>query len=385
MEHNLVILRGMKSICFLLLSLASCILCATFTGVSAQTSPSSQRETQPQPGTSQPRRVNSQPSSSQEPVGQEDDVIRINTDLTNLLFTATDKQNHFNTALREEDIRVLEDGIPQKLSSFERETDRLLSIALLIDVSASEEQTLPAEKRAARSFVETIVRSRKDEVALIPFTGDAFLEQPLTGNVISIYQAFERVDVALPLYMGSGRKISGLASGPGMRVPGEGSTAIWDAVAVTANEILAPGGDQRRRAIILLTDGQDTSSRLKRSEAIDRAVRAETVVYAIGIGDSKHYDGIDKDSLRTLAERTGGRAFFPKKEEDLKAAFEQIEQELRSQYLVTYSSSNKTRDGSYRKMSIELLNPELRKEQLKLTYRPGYFARGQSNSNESTH
>src|SRR4051812_22967673 len=321
LRHSLVVLCWMKSTFFLLsLALSVCLLCTTSTlrGL-AQTTPSA-------------------------PVGQDDDVIRINTDLTSLLFTATDKNNHFNTILREEDIRVLENGVPQKLTSFERETGRLLSIALLIDVSASEEETLPAEKRAARSFVETIIRSRKDEIALIPFTGDAFLEQPLTGNVISIYQAFERVDVAMPLYPGSGRKISGLASGPGMRVPGEGSTAIWDAIAVTANEILAPGSDQKRRAIILLTDGQDTSSRLKRSEAIDRAVRAETVVYAIGIGDSKHYEGIDKDSLRTLAERTGGRAFFPKKEEDLKAAFEQIEQELRSQYLVTYSSSNKKRD-----------------------------------------
>jgi VWFA-related protein len=322
-----------------------------------------------------PPNTDSQPSNNQETAQQDEDVIRINTDLTNLLFTATDKQNHFITTLREEDIQVLEDGVPQKLSSFERETDRLLSIALLIDVSASEEQTLPQEKAAARSFVETTIRSRKDEVALIPFTGDAFLEQPLTGNVISIYQAFERVDVALPLYLGSGRKISGLASGPGMRVPGEGSTAIWDAVALTAHEILAPSGDKRRRAIILLTDGQDTSSRLKRSEAIDQAVKAETVVYAIGIGDSKHYEGIDKDALRTLAERTGGRAFFPKKEADLRAAFEQIEQELRSQYLVTYSSSNKKRDGTYRKMSIEITNPEFRKEQLKLTYRPGYFAK----------
>lgn len=335
-------------------SLAFALFCSIFgASVAAQTSPSANE--------------------------QDEDVIRINTDLTNLLFTAADKQNRFITSLREEDIRVLEDGVPQKLSTFERETDRLLSIALLIDVSESEEHTLPQEKAAARSFVETIIRSRKDEVALIAFTGDAFLEQALTGNVISIYQAFERVDVAMPLYMGSGRKIGGLSSGPGMRVPGEGSTAIWDAVTVTANEILAPGGDKRRRAIILLTDGQDTSSRLNRSAAIDQAIKAETVVYAIGIGDNKNAEGIDRDALRTLAERTGGRAFFPKKEADLNAAFGEIEQELRSQYLVAYSSTNKKRDGMYRQMRIEIVNPELRKEQLKLTYRPGYFAKGPSN------
>lgn len=309
-------------------------------------------------------------------------MIRINTDLTNLLFTATDKQNHFITTLREEDIRVLEDGVPQKISSFERETDRLLSLAILIDVSASEERTLPDEKAAARSFIEKIVRSRKDEVALIAFTGDAFLEQPLTGNMINIYQAFERIDVALPEYLGSGKKISGLPSGPGIGVPREGSTAIWDAIAVTAHEILTPSGDKKRRAIILLTDGQDTSSRLKRSTAINEAIRDETVIYAIGIGDSKHFEGVDKDALRTLSERTGGRAFFPKKGADLEAAFEQIEQELRSQYLVTYSSSNKKRDGAYRKLSLEVANLELHKAELKLTYRPGYFAKGLSKAVE---
>lgn len=316
-------------------------------------------------------------SSHQQSTNQDDDVVRIDTDLTNLLFTATTKQNRFITTLQEQDIRVLEDGVEQKLSTFEHETDRLLSIALLMDVSASEEHTLPSEKAAARSFVETIIRSRKDEIALVAFTGDAFLEQALTGNVISIYQAFERVDVAMPLYPGSGPKIGGLASGPGMRVPGEGSTAIWDAVVVTAREVLARSPGQRRRAIILLTDGQDTSSRLKRSEAIDQAIKAETVVYAIGIGDSRA-EGIDRDALHTIAERTGGRAFFPKKETDLLEAFKQIEQELRSQYLVTYSSTNKKRDGSYRKLTIEVANPELRKEQLKLTYRPGYFAKDQT-------
>ena len=92
------------------------------------------------------------------------------------------------------------------------------------------------------------------------------------------------------------------------------------------------------------------------------------------IGDSDNYDGIEKDTLRKLSERTGGRAFFPKDEWDLRAAFAQIEQELRSQYLVAYSMTNKKRDGSFRKVQIEVVNPELRKQKLRLTYRQGYFA-----------
>src|SRR2546428_4523737 len=150
----------------------------------------------------------------QTPSGQDEDVIRTETDLTNLLFTATDKQNRFITTVQQEDIRVLEDGVPQKLFTFQRQTDRPLAIALLIDVSGSEERTLPQEKGAARSFVESVIRSSKDEAAVIPFSGSAFLEQGLTRDVFSIYRAPERVEVALPSYLGSGPRIGGIASGP---------------------------------------------------------------------------------------------------------------------------------------------------------------------------
>jgi Ca-activated chloride channel homolog len=321
---------------------------------------------------------------AQTPASQDDDVIRVDTDLTNLLFIATDKQNHFNTTLLQQDFRVLEDGVPQQLFTFQRETDRPLSLAFLIDVSGSEERTLSQEKGAARSFIETVMRSKQDQAAIIPFTDRAFLEQALTSNVIGIYQALERVDVAMPSYLGSGAPISGIGNRPGMGVPREGSTAIWDAVTLTANQILARAPNKRRRAIILLTDGWDTSSRIARDTAINQAIEAETVIYAIGIGDNR-YVGVPDDpwraeaDLRAVANGTGGRAFFPKKEADLKAAFAQIEQELRSQYLIAYSSTNKKRDGAYRRMQIEITNPALIKNKLKLRYRPGYFAKASRN------
>ncbi len=311
---------------------------------------------------------------AQTPSDQQDDVVRVDTDLTNLLFTASSKEARLITTLREQDFRVTEDGVPQKILTFQRETDRPLAIAFLIDVSASEERTLPQEKAAARAFIETIIRSSKDQAAIIPFTGSAFLEQGLTRDVFSIYRALERVEVAMPTYLGSGRAISGISSGPGSKAPPEeGSTAIWEAIALAAAEILEPSQGQRRRAIILLTDGIDTASRLPQREAINRALAAETVIYAIGIGDKKY--GIDKDAIRAVAEGTGGRAFFPKRETDLKAAFAEIEQELRSQYLIAYSSTNKARDGAYRQMRIEITNPALQQEKLKLRYRPGYFAK----------
>jgi Ca-activated chloride channel homolog len=325
-----------------------------------------------------------------------DDVIRVETDLTTLFFTASNKEKAFVTTLRESDLRISEDGVPQKIVTFQRETDRPLSIAFLIDVSASEERTLPREKAAARAFIEAVIHSDKDQAAIIPFTGSAFLEQGLTRDVFKIYRALQNVEVALPVYLGSGRPIGGIASGPGMKAtPREGTTAIWDAIALTSSEVLARSAEtsvtsqrsdlgrganqtlaplQRRRAIILLTDGLDTTSRVTRDEAIKRALDAETVIYAIGIGDNR-YEGVDHGPMNAVANATGGRAFFPKRETDLSAAFAEIELELRSQYLIAYSSANKNRNGGYREMKIEITNPALVKERLKLRHRPGYFAK----------
>ena len=306
---------------------------------------------------------------------QDDDVIRVDTDVTNLPFTAIDKQHRFITTLRAEDVRVLEDGVPQTVFTFQQETDRPLAIAFLIDISRSQEFTLADEKAAARAFIENVFQSSRDVAAIIPFTGLAYLEQELTRDVLSIYKALQRVDVALPAYLGSGRPLTGIPTGPGLQAPPEeGTTAIWDAVALTSSNVLAKAPGLRRRAIVLLTDGQDTTSRLVKSNAIDSTLAAEAVVYVIGIGSNKD-GGVDRGVLRDLAQRTGGRAFFPDKKLDLNAAFAEIEKELRTQYLIAYSSTNKRRDGGYRKVTIEITNPELRKQNLELRHRPGYFAK----------
>ena len=303
------------------------------------------------------------------------DVVRVNTDVTNLPFTVLDKQRRFITTLNVDDIRVLEDGVPQQLFTFQRETDRPLAIAFLIDVSISQQYTLSDEKAAARGFIESAIHSNKDQVAVVPFTGQAFLEQSLTRDVLSVYRVLQQIDVAIPAYQGAGHPLSGIPTGPGLpATPEEGTTAIWDAIALTSRQVLAKTQDQRRRAIILLTDGLDTASRLKRSEAVNEVLSAEAVVYAIGIGDSKG-EGVNKGAVREIAERTGGRAFFPKKTDDLQSAFAEIEKELRTQYLIAYSSSNKKRDGAYRKITVEIANPVLKNEKLEVRHRPGYFAK----------
>jgi VWFA-related protein len=294
-------------------------------------------------------------------------VVRVETDLTNVLFTAVDKDRRFVTNLKKEDLHVMENGVPQEVSIFERETDLPLSIALLVDTSKSEFNSLPDEKSAARAFVDSIIRQDRDQVAVISFTGEATLEQALTADKNSLQAAIERLQIVLPPEPQDGSSDLDASEDP------RGYTGIWDAVWVISNDIMSQTRERTRRAIILLTDGEDTSSTTKMQEAIDTAIKANTVIYAIGIGDRKEY-GIKEGTLRKVAERTGGRAFFPRDEADLRASFAQIQLELRSQYLLAYSPSNKTRDGSYRQINLEIVNPELRKQKLRLLYRQGYYA-----------
>ncbi len=303
-----------------------------------------------------------------------DEVVRVETDLTNILFTAVDHQRRFITNLRQEDIRVTEDGVPQEVFTFARQVDLPLSLAILVDTSVSEERTLPSEKEAASEFVNSVLRSGHDEAAVVSFTGESTLEQGLTGNSARVRRALDRVEFVPPAgYVGNGQ-VAGTPPISGTNNQLAGSTAIWDAIWVTADEILSQTSEHTRRAIILLTDGGDSSSKKKMAEAIERANRADVVVYAIGIGDPYRY-GINEGALRKVSEQTGGRAFFPHNESDLRAAFNEIEQELRSQYLVAYSPTNKNRDGSWRRVQIEIVNQDLQRQKLKLTYRQGYFAK----------
>lgn len=321
------------------------------------------------------------PTPPKEDVPQEsEEVIRVETNLTNIFFTAADRNKRFIGDLKKENIRVLEDGQPQEIFTFQQNIDLPLSIAILLDTSISEQRTLPDEKAAAQSFLEAVVRPQKDEAAILSFTGDVTLEQGFTGNLERLRRAVDRVEFVPP----SGYVGGNVVVGPGSTQPTPpisdanrnlaGSTAIWDAVWVCANDLMSDSAENTRRAIILLTDGVDTSSRLKIQEAIERAQKADVFVYAIGIGDS-YEGGVEMSLLRKIADLTGGRAYFPQSEKELRGAFSQIQRDLREQYLLAYSPSNKARDGSYRKIQIEVVDSELRKQNLKLNYRPGYFAK----------
>jgi VWFA-related protein len=344
-----------------------------------------QTQTTPVPDKTRSRRVSdpAQPAASPTPTiapkeenpQDSEDVVRIETNLTSIFFTAADSNKRFINNLKKEDVRVLEDGQPQEIFTFQQNLDLPLSIAILIDTSRSEERTLPDEKAAARSFIEAVMHPERDEAAIVSFTGDVTLEQGFTGNLDRLRRAIDRVEFVPPSgYIGGGVVVGGTPPISDQNQMLAGSTAIWDAVWASSNELLAISADNARRAIILLTDGEDTISQVKMHEAIERAQKADALIYAIGIGDS-YQGGVDAGSLRKITEQTGGRAYFPKSESELRSAFVQIQRDLREQYLVAYSPSNKARDGSYRRIQIEVVDPELRKQRLKLNYRPGYFAK----------
>jgi Ca-activated chloride channel family protein len=298
-------------------------------------------------------------------------VERIESDATNVLLTAKDSKGRFVTSLRPADVRVLEDGVEQQVSLFERETDAPVSLALLVDASASQEKVMGEEQTAASAFVRTVLRPGKDSASVVSFTGVTRLDQPLTEDPDQLLSAIARL------------KVEYTADTPACRdenAPEEVvlrcRTGVWDAVVLSIREVLSKTPERTRRAVILLSDGDDTSSKLRIYQAVEYAVRNDTVVYSIGIRDRHFREGeMRRDFLRDISEQTGGRAFFPKDAEDLAAAFAQIQDELRSQYLISYTPTNRSTGGTLRKVQVEIANPALRKEKLHLFYRQGYYAR----------
>lgn len=315
------------------------------------------------------------------PIEEDEGIINIDTEVVNVLFTAQDRKRRLLTSLQQGDVRILENGQPQEVIEFARKVDLPLSLTILIDTSASQERTLPQEKDAAKSFLESVVRPSKDEVAIISFTGDTTLEQGMTSNVARLRRAIDRVQFSPPSgYIGGG-VVAGTPPISGSNQATAGSTAIWDAIWVTSEDVLGPSPDKTRRAIVLLTDGVNTSGSKKIQDAIDAAIKAEAVIYSIGIGDN-FYDGVNKGALNKVSENTGGKAFFPRDEGELRQAFNQIQEEMRSQYLIVYEPINQARDGSYRKIEIQIANSALSKEKVMLTHREGYFAKSGTSKNK---
>jgi VWFA-related protein len=318
-------------------------------------------ETSPAPSTATRQSTKPAPPAKNETLYDDgDEPIQLSTDVVNVLFSVTDRQNRFVPDLTENDIHISEGGVGQTIFSFKRETNMPLEVAILVDVSSSQEYTFADEKRAAQAFLQSVLRPRKDSAALVTFREDVFWVQGFTTRLERVTDAFNRLSWE--------SRVSG-----GSRY---GATALYDAIGLTATELFPQSEeptspeDMTRRAIVLLTDGADNASQRKLQEAIDDSLRSDVIVYTIGIGDRYRSTAVKRDVLELVAQQTGGRAYFPQSFDDLRSAFKQIDEELRSQYLLSYEPSNISRDGSFREISITVPG----RQDVKIFHRKGYYA-----------
>jgi Ca-activated chloride channel homolog len=270
-----------------------------------------------------------------------------NVDEVNLVFTVTDKRGHFVKDLKQNDFKVLDDKrAPEAIRNFGSETNLPLRVGLLVDASNSIRDRFRFEQDAAIEFLNQIVRPKFDRAFVLGFDTTAEVTSDFTDSSEQ------------------------LSRGVRMLRPG-GGTALYDAVYFACRDKLLKEKDTMatRKAIILLTDGEDNQSRVTREEAIEMAQRAEVVIYPISTNVSGVKLKGDK-VLERMADATGGRAFFPFKIEDVANAFSEIQDELRSQYLLSYKPAELKPDGSYHSIDIVAENHK----NLKVRARKGYYA-----------
>ena len=273
-------------------------------------------------------------------------TITKRVDEVHVLFIATDRHGKFVRDLNQTDFSIFDDHKPvESILNFRRETDLPIELGLLMDVSGSVESRFGFEKEAATGFLQHIIRPGYDRAFVVGFNKETHLTQDFTDQV--------------PL----------LAAGV-KRLSNGGGTALYDAIYKACKEKLLSdqSGHPIRKAIIILSDGEDNQSEYTRAQAIEMAQRAEVLIYAISTDDSGLILRGDK-VLEDLASATGGRAFFPYKMKEITHSFAAIEDELRSQYAVSYKPSDFDADGRYRSIEITTL-----KKDLQVRARRGYYA-----------
>jgi Ca-activated chloride channel homolog len=273
-------------------------------------------------------------------------TIRARVNEVNVLFIATDKHGKFVRDLNQSDFSILDDHKPpQAILNFRRETDLPLHLGLLIDVSGSVDSRFDFEQDAATSFLQHTLRAGFDKAFIVGFNNRSQLAQDFTDNVQLLAAGVHR------LHDGGG-------------------TALYDAIYRACKDKFVKDRSERpvRKAIIVVSDGEDNQSEYSRAQAIEMAQRADVIIYAISTDDSGLVMRGDQ-VLEQLAEATGGRAFFPFKMKDMTHSFAAIEDELRSQYVVSYKPADFDADGRYRSIEISTL-----KKDLQVRARKGYFA-----------
>ena len=294
---------------------------------------------------------------------EESPTIKVDVNLVNVLSTVRNKQNGLVGNLEKRDFSIFEDGKQQEIQNFTRETDLPLTIGLLVDVSSSQERLIDVEKRAADAFFAKVLRP-KDEAFLISFGAEAELLQDSTNSPRLLRDGLNQLRLSVP--------VGGLHPGPVPTMQNQAGTILCDAIYLAADEKLK--GDVGRKTIVVITDGVDTGSKKTRDQAIEAAQRADTIIYSIFYQDAAAYGpfgggGGGEAELRRMSGDTGGRVFKVDRRYTLDDVFKDLQDEMRSQYSISYSSTNTKRDGSYRKLDLRVAYKDY-----KVQARKGYYA-----------
>jgi VWFA-related protein len=289
--------------------------------------------------------------------------ITVDVSLVNILASVHDKHGGLIGNLNKDDFTILEDGKPQTIKYFTRESDLPLTIGLLIDVSASQKNLLDIERQAAHQFFSQVLR-KKDEAFLISFGEESELLQDYTNSPKLLQAGLSHLQI------NSGA--SGIGPGPVPTISQPRGTVLYDAVYLAAHEKLR--SEVGRKVIVLITDGIDQGSKLKIEEAVEAAQKSDVVVYSIDYADPSAYGmfsfgGVSDFALQKMSGETGGRVFKVDRRHSLDEAFKQLQEEMRSQYAIAYSSTNPEQDGSFRRLIIKVAD-----KNLKVQVRKGYYA-----------
>jgi VWFA-related protein len=314
--------------------------------------------------------VSTAPDTTQQDTQMPTTTLRVNVNLVSLYFSVRDKHNGLVSTLTKDDCTILEDKTPQTIKHWNAEADQPLTLGILLDTSGSQQNVLPLEQETGSAFLKRILRS-KDEAFLVSFDVDVDLLSDYTNNPNQLSREMNKAQINTAGGNGAGGA-PGIGQGPVATSGTPKGTLLYDAVYLAANEKLR--SENGRKAMILLTDGGDQGSRKKLADAIEAAQKANSIIYVLLIADRGFYPmsfGYNGPSeMKKLAEQTGGRMIDvgnngPKME----AAFKQIEDELRTQYVASYTPTNDKLDGSYRKLDLECKG-----DGLKVQVRKGYYA-----------
>jgi VWFA-related protein len=337
--------------------------------LSAAALPATAQTSSPSGDSAQQSPSGQNPSPDQKPQGEEpEETLKVNVNVVGLFFNVKDKHGALIPNLVKDDFSVLEDGKQQTIKYFAAESNLPLTLGILIDSSGSQRNVLEMEKQVGGAFLRQILTD-KDEAYVIDFNVDATLVQDYTRDVHLLQAAMNKVRINTGYATGP---IPGAGGGP---VPTAGinrGTVLYDAVYLSAHDMLSK--EVGRKAMILLTDGEDEGSQLKIQDAIESAQRADAIVYVLLCADRGFYGSFQmgysgESEMRKLTEATGGRVInVGNKFDKLREAFDQISAELRSQYNLGYTPTNSKLDGSYRKIEIKC------KQNYKIQARAGYYA-----------